>query len=274
MTFDTRARRAAQGIHRAVEVMEMSSTKTPQRITRYDQFRQGRSRNQKVAAIIVAVGVPLLLLGALYLLTTNPSETSVPATETPAPTVSEAATPVNGSAESFDPAFTYTLPATWEVGSDSPRYFALRSTETLGASTGIVLLRDVVASSPDCSFRPNRDVGTSSEAMTTWMSTNPAFEATSPRSVDIGGASGYRVDLRLVEGWDQTCEFADVPLVTGKPDGQESWSVGPSQRTRVFVLDLPEGGTVTIIAEVDSVDDPAIFMDEAMLIADTFEFPV
>src|SRR6185436_14632285 len=44
MTFDSRARRAAQGIHRAVEVMEMSSTKTPNRLTRFDQYRERKSR--------------------------------------------------------------------------------------------------------------------------------------------------------------------------------------------------------------------------------------
>ena len=62
MTFDSRARRAVQGIHRAVEVMEMSSTKTPQRLTRFDQYRERKSRNQRIAAIAVGIAVPLVLL--------------------------------------------------------------------------------------------------------------------------------------------------------------------------------------------------------------------
>ena len=66
MTFDTRARRAVQGIHRAVEVMEMSSTKTPQRLTRFDQYRERKSRNQRIAAIAVGIAVPVaLLIGAV-----------------------------------------------------------------------------------------------------------------------------------------------------------------------------------------------------------------
>ena len=69
MTFDTRARGAAQGIHRAVEVMEMSSTKTPQKIARFDQYRERTSRTNRFAAIAVGIGVPLLLLaGALRFL--------------------------------------------------------------------------------------------------------------------------------------------------------------------------------------------------------------
>ena len=62
MNFDTRARRAAQGIHRAVEVMEMSSTKTPQRPARFDQYRERKSRNQRIAALAVGIAVPVVLL--------------------------------------------------------------------------------------------------------------------------------------------------------------------------------------------------------------------
>jgi len=273
MTFDTRARRAAQGIHRAVEVMEMSSTKTPQRLTRFDEFRQRRSKNQKIGAIVVAVGVPLLLIGALYLLTTNPDETKVPATQSQTPSASETAAPVTGSAVEFDPAFTYTLPSTWEVSSDSPRNFTLRTTPELDSTGIILLLRDVVAAAPDCSGRANHDVGTSSEAMTTWMSTNPAFEATSPQRVNVGGATGYRVDLQQTEGWDRTCDFADVPLVTGKPDGMPSWSVAVGERMRVFVLDMSDGSTVTIVVQPDVPADSASFMDEALPIVDSIGFP-
>jgi hypothetical protein len=272
MTFDTRARRAAQGIHRAVEVMEMSSTKTPQRLTRFDEFRERKTKNQKIAAIVVAVAVPLLLIGALYLMTTNPGETLVPATQSPTPSASQTAGPVQGSPESFEPAITYTLPGDWEVTGDNDRYFAVRPIAATG-NTGIFLFHDVVASSSGCGFRPDPDVGTSSEAMTTWMATNPAFEATSPQRVNIGGTTGHRVDLQQTEGWDRTCQFSEVPLVTGQPEGEESWGLNPGQRMRVFVLDQPDGGTVTIIVELDFQQDFGAFIDEALPIVESFEFP-
>ena len=165
------------------------------------------------------------------------------------------------SAAEFDPAFTYTLPPTWEVTSDSPRNYTLQAT---AAPTGtVILFRDVVAASPDCSDRPDGDVGTSSEAMTTWMATNPAFDATSPQRVNVGGATGYRVDLQQTEGWDQTCGLAEVPLVIGKPDGMPSWTVPAGARMRVFVLDLSDGGTVTIAAQTGDADNFERFMDEA-----------
>jgi FlaG/FlaF family flagellin (archaellin) len=55
MTLDTRARRAAQGIHRAVEAMEMStSTKEPRKVERFDRFRARKQRNRRIGAFLVA----------------------------------------------------------------------------------------------------------------------------------------------------------------------------------------------------------------------------
>ncbi len=55
MMLDTRARRAAQGIRRAVEVMEMStSTKEPRVVERFDRFRDRKQRNRRIGALLVA----------------------------------------------------------------------------------------------------------------------------------------------------------------------------------------------------------------------------
>jgi Tol biopolymer transport system component len=55
MTLDTRARRAALGIRRAVEVMEMStSTKEPRKVERFDRFRDRKQRNRRIGALLVA----------------------------------------------------------------------------------------------------------------------------------------------------------------------------------------------------------------------------
>ena len=73
--------RPLQGIHRAVEVMEMSSTKTPQRLTRFDQYRERKTRNQRIAAIAVGIAVPVaLLIGAVRVLGSN-GDPHVPATD-------------------------------------------------------------------------------------------------------------------------------------------------------------------------------------------------
>lgn len=65
MTLDTRARRAARGIHRAVEVMEMTtSTKEPRTVERFDRFRDRKQRNRRVGALLVAAMVAIVTLVA------------------------------------------------------------------------------------------------------------------------------------------------------------------------------------------------------------------
>jgi hypothetical protein len=266
MTFDNRARRAAQGIRRAVEVMEMSSTKTPQRLTRFDEFRERKSRNQRIGAAVVGVGLTLVLVIVAVRVAgsdggAEPAVTPPPTAVTPAPA---------NRPEAFQPAFTYALPDDWMVASDNDRYFAVTQASPLGDS-GIHLLSSVVASSPNCSFRPKQGVGPSSVDITTWMSNHPALNATSPQRVTIGGATGYRVDIEQVDGWDKTCQFGEVPLVTGQPAGEQSWAIAPGERMRVYVLDLARG-TVTIIAEADLPTRFGAFIEEAEPIVESFDF--
>jgi hypothetical protein len=63
MTLDTRARRAAQGIHSAVDVMERStSTKESRNVERFDRFRDRKQRNRRVGALLVAALVAILTI--------------------------------------------------------------------------------------------------------------------------------------------------------------------------------------------------------------------
>jgi WD40-like Beta Propeller Repeat len=80
MTLDTRARRAAQGIHRAVEVMEMSTpTKAPGNVERFDRFRDRKQRNRRIGALLVAA---MLAIAAIVVATNvlERSDTKVPVT--------------------------------------------------------------------------------------------------------------------------------------------------------------------------------------------------
>jgi Tol biopolymer transport system component len=66
MTLDTRARRAAEGIHRAVEVMEMStSTTEPRKVERFDRFRDRKERNRQVGALLVAAMLAIAAIVAV-----------------------------------------------------------------------------------------------------------------------------------------------------------------------------------------------------------------
>jgi hypothetical protein len=244
MTFDSRARRAVQGIHRAVEVMEMSSTKTPQRLTRFDRYRDRKSRNQRIAALAVGIAVPVvLLIGAVLVLRSDRG----PAVPLKAPSVTPTAPSVTQTADSgrtrnFKSPFTYTVPQGTHSG-QGRRYFSLDMTD----GSKVIVLSDVVAAKSDCSPRPDRGVGTSSEAMTTWLSRNPVLDATTPQPVTLGAATGSYVDVKLAADWNQSCPGPTI--VTGRPDRPQGWDIGVADKERYYVLDLPSGDTVTIVID-------------------------
>ena len=95
MTLDSRARQAAQDIHHAVEEMEMSSTKTPQRQTRFEEYRKSKSRNKRIAALVVGIAVPILLVIGTVRVLGSGGDDGAPAVQpsTPTSTPTSTATP-------------------------------------------------------------------------------------------------------------------------------------------------------------------------------------
>jgi hypothetical protein len=264
MRFEQRARRAVQDIHRAVEVMEMSDTKTPQRLTRFDEYRARRTRNQRIAAIAVGLGLPLvLLIVAVRFLGMDP-ESGTPGGQ---PSTSPSPTPVTGRSVGFEAPFTYTLPAGWTLGSDGERYFGFEGP----GSAHLMALSSVVPARSDCSDRPMPGVGTSSDAMTRWLARHPALDTTGPINITLGAASGRWLDVRLAEDWERSCPDG-LTLVTGRPEGEESWEIYPNERIRLYVLDVPSGDTVTIVT--GNVRERIFHevIDEAVPVVESFEF--
>ena len=269
MTFDTRARRAVEGIHRAVEVKEMSSTRTPQRITRFDEYRERKSRNQRIAAIAVGLAVPVaLLIGAVRLLASE-GDSNVPLT-TPSTSVTSTPPPVNGRTETFKEPFRYAVPSDWTDSGEGAYFHSWDLND--GSRTHLIALSSVVAATPDsCVVQPAQGVGMSSDAMTSWLSTHPALDATTPRPVTLGAATGSYVDVQIAADWNQTC-LQGLPLVTGKPDTRASWSIYGPGKLRIYVLDVPGGDTVTIVVDVPQRSDFRNVIDGAAAFVESFEF--
>jgi hypothetical protein len=271
MKFDERAQRAAQGIHRAVEVMEMSSTKTSQKITRFDQYRTRTSRNQRIVAIAVGVGVPLLLLsGAVRFLGSDPD----PKVPLAPPSTSVSPTPVSGRTGVFEAPFTYTLPPGWTV-SNSDWWFQLIPADAPKGWGAFWVFSSFVPARSDCSDRPEQGVGRSSDAMTSWLSTHPALDATKPREVKLGRATGSWVDVQLADDWEYTCPrgyMNGLSLVTGEPENSFGrWSIVPNEKIRFYVLDVPASDTVTIVISTD-VSDFNDAIDLAAPVVESFKF--
>jgi hypothetical protein len=260
MTFDTRARQAAQGIYGAVEVMELSSTKTPQRVTRFDQYRERKSRNQRIRAGVLAI--VLVLVGVIVL--ARAVGRAVPAEPSPSPTP----TSVSGSSDLFEAPFTYTVTQDWTLSGEGPRYFSLDATD---GSAHLIVLSNVWASASElCSDRPKEGVGTN--AITSWLSTRPALDATTPRPVRLGAATGSYVDIQLAaRGIRKNCPNG-LGLVTGKPEPPQGWGILAGQRERVYVLDLYAGGTVTILITAYQASDFRNVIDQATPVVQSFDF--
>ena len=75
-----------------------------------------------------------------------------------------------------------------------------------------------------------------------------------PVLVDVGGLRGVGVDIAIAAGWTQSCSFANgVPTVPLLTDGAGlRWVIAGSERLRLYVLDVPDGGTV--IVDLDAFD--------------------
>jgi len=77
MDLETRARSAAQGIRRAVEVMEVSTdTKQPRKVERFDHYQDRKNRNRKVGALVLGTAVAVIV-AVVAVSTTRPHTTQV-----------------------------------------------------------------------------------------------------------------------------------------------------------------------------------------------------
>jgi hypothetical protein len=175
----------------------------------------------------------------------------------------------------FQPAVTFTVPAGWEKASDSTAYLQLRP---LGSdTTGIHLFRDSAAASQDasCPTTAQPGVGGTSTELVVWIRGLKGLVASSPAMVTVGGLRGFSLDLGIANGWTQSCPFANglptVSLLVGKGNDLR-WVMAGNERLRMYLLDLPAGGTV--IVDVDAFDGTLIdgLIDTAAPIVKSLQF--
>jgi hypothetical protein len=155
----------------------------------------------------------------------------------------------------FQPPVTYTVPAGWTNPEDRASYFLLQPAGT--DITGIHFVRDAVAASQDqtCPATPEPGVGTTASELVAWIGERPGLTVSDPSPVTTGGLRGFVIDVGIVDGWLASCPFASglptVPLLVSSEPGFR-WVVAGSERLRLYVLDVPAGGTV--IVDVDAFD--------------------
>ncbi len=177
------------------------------------------------------------------------------ASATAAPSVAAGLPAGTYTSKAFNPAVTYTIPAGWEQAVDSASYLQLRPAGSDIA--GIYLFRNPTAASqdPTCPNLPEPGVGTTSSELAAWIRERPGLVVSNPAMITVGGLPGVSIDVGIKDGWTQSCSFANgsptVPLFDGGAAGYH-WVVYGDERLRLYLLDLPGGGTVAV--NVDTVD--------------------
>lgn len=182
---------------------------------------------------------------------------------------STASSPSSGvvRSEGFKDEFTYTLPPDWSLTGTGDRYYSFTPNQGTGS---LLALSGVVAARSDCSRRPEPGVGTSSDAMIKWLSKDSALDATTPQPTTLGSAAGSWLDVALAPDWKRTCPNG-LTLLTRHPDGPESMEILANDKMRIYVLDVPGGDTVTILATVRATGAGPSIEDVAAIVK-SFDF--
>jgi hypothetical protein len=169
------------------------------------------------------------------------------------------------TSQRFEPALTFTVPAGWNNPWDTRGSFHLWTRGWSDGSDdpddpgiylfdhpGLTLRRDV-RPREGCSDAVDAAAGTSAIELATWVADHPGIATGAPSPVQIGGLSGYQLDVSIAETW-QSCRIesgqASVPLFD-----ELSLIEHPGYATmRLILLDLPGGGNVLIAIDGKQVD--------------------
>lgn len=145
----------------------------------------------------------------------------------------------------FATPFHFTVPSGWKVFEDEGGQFGLALVSNDGPC--VCVWRDVRASATTCEEAPEPGVGTSARAIADWLATHKGIVATHPRAVTVGGLNGYVVDVSIDPMWTRPCSGRGpdpkVPTLVGSAISEGvAWDVSPTDRQRVYLLDLGQDG--------------------------------
>ena len=168
------------------------------------------------------------------------------------------------STSSMRPALTYTVPVGWTNSGDMPGFFGLippggdYTAVDIGQSDYINVATRITTGNGRCA--DGHGTARTPEEFVRWLRHEPGFAPFTPKSVTIGGLSGYALDLTLGKGFKQACPwsrgFPGQQVLTGlspSPTQLNHSLGGPVPRQLVMRLYLLhyKGGTLGI--EVDDV---------------------
>ena len=168
------------------------------------------------------------------------------------------------TSQRFEPALTFTVPAGWNNPWDTRGSFDLWTPGWSGCcidQPGLNVVRDPRPEGGSV----DATVGTSAIEVATWVANHPAIAAEALSPVEVGGLTGYQLDVSLADTWHGSCLECDGLAVVWL---FEDIYVNEHPRyatMRLILLDLPDGGSVLIAIDEDR-------LDVAMPVVDSFEF--
>ncbi len=165
---------------------------------------------------------------------------------------------------------SFTVPDGWVLASDSrATSSSVRRTDLLGSTCSACRGRVPDAACP-VAATVRRDQSTD---LVTWIRACPSHSQ-QPRDGDGGRPRGFSIDLGT-RRWTQSCPFADglptVPLLV-EPGTGLRWVIAGGERLRLYILDLPDGGT--LLVDIDDFEGSQIdaFLGQAAPIVKSLQF--
>jgi hypothetical protein len=225
---------------------------------------------------LVAGGLALLalsLLAGIYIGSPHPGPSPTPsatapasagapsqAAPSPAPTPEGVILPAGEvTALAFTPRIAFAVPSGWTLQVDEPEFVSLvrPAPGYLVQGDGLVIFDGIsvyarpVAGLPDGTLGGVPGVGTSAQALATWLSERPQLTSTSPIKSTLAGLTAYQLDFRLSSKAGDLCGIRCANLLDSAA-GPNSYRFGieGDWRVRAFLLDAPDGSTILI-----SIDD-------------------
>jgi basic membrane lipoprotein Med (substrate-binding protein (PBP1-ABC) superfamily)/DNA-binding SARP family transcriptional activator len=148
----------------------------------------------------------------------------------------------------------YTVPGSWSVQEFPGRLMI--SPPGWTDWPPLVLLSEMRAA--ESCFAADPDVRSDAAAIAGWLAEHPGLMGGPPDPVEVGGLTGYSLDLAVVDGWTGTCPIFDsgpaVPtLFRAQIPGRSDWwqIASPGWSHVYYLLDVPDAGTMAIIVEAD-----------------------
>jgi hypothetical protein len=234
-----------------------------------------------IASLIVGSGIPALALEPVGSPATGPAPACPNTLEDGGACLGPLA-PGAYRTTVFSTPFTFTVPDSWANYEDLPGNFLLvppgGSLEGVdaGSSDYIGMYMGVAVGNPDGTHcdAPRPGVGHEAASMAAAYKMYPGIIASDALPVEVGGLSGFVIDLAFDPSSEAGCQPSDLPhpirpfLVGTGPAGLNHVVI-PGSTTRLYLLDLP---TTNIVIEVADVDSSPGTADDYLDVIDSIEF--